>query len=102
LLSNGFFVTPSDGLNYMIKAYIAVTIGGWGSLAGAVAGAFLIASFDVLIPGLPAIAPALAGVPGADWLFSQTVATIALYALLLVILALRPRGLFGEAVQRRA
>jgi len=29
LLSNTFFVTPSDGTNYIIKAYIAVTIGGW-------------------------------------------------------------------------
>jgi branched-chain amino acid transport system permease protein len=102
LLSHSFFVAPSDGLNYMIKAYIAVTIGGWGSLAGAVAGAFLIAAFDVLLPGLPALAPALGALPGADWLFSQTVATILLYLMLLAILVLRPQGLFGEAVQRRA
>ncbi len=102
LLSNSFFVSPTDGLNYMIKAYIAVTIGGWGSIAGAVAGAFLIAAFDVLLPGLPALAPALGALPGADWLFSQTVASILLYLLLLAILALRPQGLFGEAAQRRA
>jgi branched-chain amino acid transport system permease protein len=102
LLSPSFFVTPSDGLNYMIKAYIAVTIGGWGSIAGAVAGAFLIAAFDVLLPGLPALVPALGALPGADWLFSQTVAAILLYLLLLAILALRPQGLFGETIQRRA
>ncbi len=102
LLSHSFFVSPTDGLNYMVKAYIAVTIGGWGSLVGAVAGAFLIATFDVLLPGLPALVPALAALPGADWLFSQTVASIMLYLLLLAILVLRPHGLFGEAVQRRA
>jgi branched-chain amino acid transport system permease protein len=100
LLSHSFFVTPSDGLNYMLKAYIAVVIGGWGSIFGAVAGAFLIAAFDVLLPGLPAIVPALTRLPA--WLFSQTVATIALYGLLLVILMVRPRGLFGEPIQRRA
>jgi branched-chain amino acid transport system permease protein len=102
LLSNSFFVAPSDGMNYMVKAYIAVTIGGWGSIAGAVAGAFLIALFDVMLPGLPALLPGLGALPGADWLFSQTVATILLYLLLLVILVLRPQGLFGEAAQRRA
>jgi len=102
LLANSFFVAPSDGLNYMLKAYIAVTIGGWGSLLGAVAGAFLIASFDVLLPGLPALVPTLDALPGADWLFSQTVATIMLYLLLLAILRWRPQGLFGGVVQRRA
>jgi branched-chain amino acid transport system permease protein len=102
LLSHDFFVAPSDGMTYMVKAYIAVTIGGWGSLAGAVAGAFLIALFDVMLPGLPALLPPLAALPGADWLFSQTVATIALYLLLLAILARRPHGLLGEPAQRRA
>jgi branched-chain amino acid transport system permease protein len=102
LLANSFFVAPSDGLNYMLKAYIAVTIGGWGSLWGAVAGAFLIAAFDVLLPGLPALAPALGALPGADWLFSQTVAAILLYLMLLAILRWRPQGLFGDVVQRRA
>jgi branched-chain amino acid transport system permease protein len=100
LLSHSFFVTPSDGMNYMIKAYIAVTIGGWGSIAGAVAGAFLIALFDVMLPGLPAILPSLGALPA--WVFSQTIATILLYLMLLGILLFRPQGLFGEVAQRRA
>jgi len=86
LLANQFFVTPSAGTDFVIKAYIATTIGGWGSLAGAVAGAFLIAFFEV----------------GVSSLFSYTVATAALYAALLAILLLRPQGLFGEAAQMRA
>jgi branched-chain amino acid transport system permease protein len=99
LLANSFFVTPTDGTNYIIKAYIAVTIGGWGSIPGAVAGAMLIALFEVLYPSLPLIVPGLGGV---SWLFSQTTGTIILYLTLLPLLFFRPQGLFGEAVQRRA
>src|SRR6266403_1123933 len=80
LLANQFFVTPSSGTDLIIKAYIAATIGGWGSLAGAVAGALLIALFEI----------------GASAIFSYTAATAALYFALLAILFLRPQGLFGE------
>lgn len=50
LLSRSFFVSPSDGGNYMLKAYVAVTIGGWGNVPGAVLGALLIALFEVAFP----------------------------------------------------
>jgi branched-chain amino acid transport system permease protein len=100
LLANAFFVTPTDGGNYMLKAYIAATIGGWGSLAGAVLGALLIAVFEVLFPSLPLLLPGLDGAP--PWLFSQTSATVILYLALLLILLVRPQGLFGEPAQRRA
>jgi branched-chain amino acid transport system permease protein len=86
LLANEYFVAPGDGGAYILKAYIAATIGGWGSLAGAVVGALLIALFEVSL---------------SAWL-SYAAATAALYAALLAILFLRPQGLFGEAVQRRA
>jgi branched-chain amino acid transport system permease protein len=102
LLSNTFFVTPSDGTNYIVKAYIAVTIGGWGSIAGAVSGALLIALFEVIFPALPLIVPVLFGSDALGWLFSQTAASILLYAAVLAILFFRPQGLFGETVQRRA
>jgi branched-chain amino acid transport system permease protein len=98
LLANSFFVTPADGTNYMLKAYIAVAIGGWGSIAGAVVGALLIALFEVVFPSLPLMLPQLS----ASWVFSQTMATIILYIVLLAVLFLRPRGLFGETVLRRA
>jgi branched-chain amino acid transport system permease protein len=99
LLANTYFVTPTDGTNFIVKAYIAVTIGGWGSIAGAVAGAMLIALFEVVFPALPALFPALNELSS---LFSQTSATIILYLILLAILAARPHGLFGEAIRRRA
>jgi branched-chain amino acid transport system permease protein len=86
LLSNQFFVTPTAGSGLILKAYIAVTIGGWGSIAGAVAGALLIAAFEVIV----------------SYTLSYTAATAALYLALLAILAVRPQGLFGEAARRRA
>jgi branched-chain amino acid transport system permease protein len=86
LLANEYFVSPGDGAGYILKAYIAATIGGWGSLGGAVAGALLIALFEVSL---------------SAWL-SYAAATGALYAAVLAILFLRPQGLFGEAAQRRA
>ena len=86
LLANQFFVTPTAGINLMIKAYIAVTIGGWGNVRGAVAGAVLIALFEVFV----------------GTLISTTIAEAALYLTLLAILLVRPQGLFGETAGRRA
>jgi len=86
LLANQFFVSASDGNAFMLKAYIAVVIGGWGRLSGAVAGAFLIAAFEV---GVAAVA-------------SHALAEGLLYVTLFAVLALRPHGLFGEPAGRRA
>jgi branched-chain amino acid transport system permease protein len=101
LLSNAFFVTPTAGGDYMVKAYIAIVIGGWGSIPGAVAGALLIAAFEVLYPSLPLLIPALLRMPGSDGVFSQTSSTIVLDVAVLLILVARPQGLFGEAVRQR-
>ncbi len=86
LLANQFFTSPSAGTDLVLKAYIAAAIGGWGSLAGAVLGALLIALFEVGVSSLLSYEAAMAG----------------LYAALLAILWLRPQGLFGEPVRRRA
>jgi branched-chain amino acid transport system permease protein len=86
LLANQYFVTPTAGGELMLKAYIAVVIGGWGRLSGAVLGALLIALFEV-------------GVAAA---VSYPVAEGLLYTALLAILLLRPQGLLGEAEGRRA
>lgn len=86
LLANRYFVTPTAGGDLILKAYIAVTVGGWGSVPGAVVGALLIALFEV----------------GVSSVFSYPVALGTLYGVLLLILMVRPQGLFGEAVRRRA
>ena len=86
LLGGQYFITPMAGGDFMLKTYIAVTIGGWGSPLGAVAGAVLIAFFET----------------GVSLWLSHAWASAALYAATLLILTRRPQGLFGEAAGRRA
>lgn len=80
------FLTPTDGGQFMLKAYIAVTIGGWGRLSGAILGAFIIALFEVLVAGL----------------VSYVWAEALLYGTLLAVLIFRPQGLMGETAHMRA
>ena len=98
LLGRTFFLQPADGGFYMLKAYVAATLGGWGSLPGAVLGALLIAAFEAAYPALPALVPGLAR---AGALFTQEWGTAVLDMLVLVILATRPGGLLGTAVRAR-
>jgi branched-chain amino acid transport system permease protein len=86
LLGNQFFVTPTQGGALILKAYIAVVIGGWGSLEGAILGALLVALFETVVAAL----------------VSDSVAIVLLYGALIAILFLRPQGLLGEAAGRRA
>ena len=85
LLANRYFVEPTRGNELIVSAYMAVVIGGWGSLPGAVLAALLIALFQVIVSAYA----------------SYTTATALLYAVLLAALVLRPKGLFGEAIGRR-
>jgi branched-chain amino acid transport system permease protein len=86
LLGHQFLVAPTQGAGHMLKAYIAVALGGWGSVPGAVLAALGIGAFETFIS---------AGL-GDAW------ASAALYISVLVVLAVRPRGLFGEPLGRRA
>jgi branched-chain amino acid transport system permease protein len=86
LLSNQYLVEPSYGAGLMLKAYIATVIGGWGRIWGAAFGAFAIAVFETLVAAVA----------------SYVVAEGLLYLAVLIVLALRPQGLFGEAAGRRA
>jgi branched-chain amino acid transport system permease protein len=102
MLSNSYFVSPSDGAGYILKVYIAVAIGGWGSISGAVAGALLVATVEVLYPALPLFFPPLDRIAGSDSIFSQTSSTLVLDAVVLLILSVRPQGLFGRIDSRPA
>jgi branched-chain amino acid transport system permease protein len=86
LLGYQFLVTPTQGAGYMLKAYIAIAIGGWGSVPGALLGALGIGFFETFV----------SAAVGDAW------ASAALYVGVLVVLLLRPSGLFGEPVGRRA
>jgi branched-chain amino acid transport system permease protein len=86
LLANQYFVYPTGGIPLSIFAYIAVVIGGWGSLGGAVIGSLLISIFQVVVSAY----------------VSYAVATGSLYVAVLLIFFFRPQGIFSERVQRRA
>ena len=86
LLANQYFVWPTGGVTLTVFAYMAVVIGGWGSIPGAVAGAMMIALFQVVVASF----------------VSSTAATILLYVAVLCVFLLRPQGLFGDAMRRRA
>ena len=70
----------------MLKAYIAVALGGWGSVPGAAAAALAIGVFETVL---------------ATWL-GDAWASAVLYIVVLAVLAVRPSGLFGEPAGRRA
>jgi branched-chain amino acid transport system permease protein len=86
LFANQYFVYPTGGISLSVLAYIAVVIGGWGSLIGAVLGAMLISVFQVVVSAY----------------VSYAVATGCLYATLLLIFLFRPQGIFADRIQRRA
>jgi branched-chain amino acid transport system permease protein len=86
LLGHQFLVAPTQGGGHMLKAYIAVALGGWGSVPGALVGALGIGAFETFVSAR----------------FGDAWASAALYVSVLAVLALRPQGLFGEPVGRRA
>lgn len=76
-------VDPLMGFLPVLKAFIAVVLGGLGSLTGAVAGGFALAFIEV---GLRAFLP-------EDWLpFRESIAL----ALVIMLLLVRPEGLLGR------
>ena len=86
LLGHQFLVAPTQGAGHMLKAYIAVALGGWGSVPGALLGALGIGLFETFVSAR----------------FGDAWASAALYICVLMVLALKPQGLFGEPVGRRA
>jgi len=80
LLGHQFLVAPTQGAGHMLKAYIAVALGGWGSVPGALLGALGIGVFETFFAAR----------------FGDAWASAALYIAVLAVLAVRPQGLFGR------
>jgi branched-chain amino acid transport system permease protein len=87
----GYVVAPivfSDvtiGLNYSLKGFIALAIGGFGSIRGALVGAWVLGVGEQLF----------------DLYVSPRYEVVAGLALLMAVLAVRPTGLFGPGRLRR-
>ena len=74
--------SPTMGSMLGLKAFVAAVLGGIGSIPGAVVGAFIIGLSEELIKGIG----------------YSTFSDAFTFALLIVILCVKPTGLFGEKV----
>ena len=72
-------VSPQMGVGYLVPAFLAILVGGAGSLAGVVAGGAVVGGLDSLL---------------SHWL-SPVLAQIVVFALAIAVIRLRPRGLTG-------
>lgn len=78
-------VTPTAGAMPGLKAFVAAVFGGIGSIPGAVIGAFIIGICENIIKGL-------------GW---TTFSDAFTFALLIIILIVKPTGLFGEKANEK-
>ncbi len=87
--SNYASVTPTSGSMPGLKAFVAAVFGGIGSIPGAVIGGFIIGICENIIKG----GASIFGIPGTGW---TTFSDAFTFAFLIVILVVKPTGLFGE------
>jgi branched-chain amino acid transport system permease protein len=81
-----FLVDTDIGLNLILKAFIAVIIGGFGSVPGAVVGGVLVGLLEILVA-----------------VFVSSVYKDAIcFSFLILLLIVFPQGIFGERVAEKA
>jgi branched-chain amino acid transport system permease protein len=85
LLSPSFFLNPNSGFNPMIQALIVTIFGGLGSIRGALVAGFVLGVFESFVEVFYGVAWAQPGV----------------FILIIVMLIVRPNGLFGIGEVRR-
>jgi branched-chain amino acid transport system permease protein len=79
-------LTPDIGLNLLLKAFAATILGGLGSMPGALVGGFIVGVSESLAGGY------------IDTAFQE----VSSFIVIIVVLVLRPTGLFGARAVRRA
>jgi branched-chain amino acid transport system permease protein len=85
LLSPSFFLNPQSGFNPMIQALIVTIFGGLGSIRGALVAGFVLGVFESFVEVFYGVAWAQPGV----------------FILIILMLIIRPNGLFGIGEVRR-
>jgi len=89
-------VVPTSGSMPGLKAFVAAVFGGIGSIPGAVVGAFIIGICENIIKGLDSTLVAAGIIQAKDAMGLATFSDAFTFALLIVILIVKPTGLFGE------
>jgi branched-chain amino acid transport system permease protein len=84
LFAPGSIVTPFSGSTYLFVAFAAAVVGGFGSIGGAVAGAMILGISEAFFQTYVSVV----------W------SAIVPFAVLIIVVAVRPSGIFGIRVQR--
>jgi branched-chain amino acid transport system permease protein len=102
-------INPYMGFTPVLKAFIAAVIGGFGSIAGAVLGGYVLGFLEVLVTSLSGIGdllPAGSVSPQLrhflqDWLPSGLASwrDAVVFIVLIVVLLVRPQGILGRRQQ---
>ena len=102
-------INPYMGFTPVLKAFIAAVIGGFGSIAGAVVGGYVLGLLEVLVTSLAGIGdllPAGSVSPEVrqflhDWLPSGLASwrDAVVFIVLIVVLLVRPQGILGRRQQ---
>lgn len=86
LLAPIFFIETEMGLNLITKAFIAVIIGGFGSVPGVVVGGLIVGLIEILTAVF----------------ISSVYKDAIVFAILIFFLIVFPQGIFGERISERA
>ncbi|MFJ0854779.1 branched-chain amino acid ABC transporter permease [Bordetella bronchiseptica] len=73
-------VTPTLGDLYLVKGFIAVVVGGMGSIVGAIFGSLLIALLESFI----------------GFYFDPSAANLTIFVIVMLVLLIKPKGFFGN------
>jgi branched-chain amino acid transport system permease protein len=79
LLAGFYYISPNVGANFALIAYVTVALGGFGSLVGALVAGLVIG----LVEAMTAL------------FLEPSLKQVGVYAVYMLVLMLRPRGLFG-------
>ncbi len=102
-------INPYMGFTPVLKAFIAAVIGGFGNLAGAVVGGYVLGGLEVLLIAIPGVGSLLSGglMPQSVITFMNTwlpgslsgYADAFVFVALILVLLFRPNGLLGKRDQ---
>ena len=79
MLANFYYIHPGVGESFILAAFVVVALGGFGSIFGALLGGLALGLVEAL----------------TAFFFEPSLKYIGMYALYLVVVFLRPKGLFG-------
>jgi branched-chain amino acid transport system permease protein len=80
MLATFYYVSPTVGANFALIAYVTVALGGFGSMTGALVAGVLIGEVEAVTAQV----------------LEPSLKQVGMFAIYLLVLMVRPRGLFGK------